>query len=45
MATEKPRTTEWRHRKAAQIAAQRAEGGLPVQTTPKGMVSVQERAD
>jgi hypothetical protein len=45
MATKKSRTTEWRHRRAARIAAQRAEGGLPVRVTPDTMVTVQERAD
>jgi hypothetical protein len=45
VGTKKSRTTEWRHRRAAQLAAQRAEGGLPVRITPETMVTVQERAD
>src|SRR4029453_13657695 len=45
MAKKKSQKTEWRHRRAAQIAAQRTGGGLPVRITPEAMVTVQERAD
>jgi len=43
--TRKSRSTEWRQRRAVQIAAERTEGGLPVRITPETMVTVQERAD